>query len=391
MKISDFIAGAKHQEAESSLSRASPETVPDPGSAGPVPVPGPDAECREGTSRSPGAAGRRTAAGIVCLAIVAAIGFGLWREGTPSTDQASVERDAYPVSSQTTGTIAKIFVSNGQYVRAGDLLVEMDKREVETELAAAAAEVIRDQATLQASAARLAKAQPALEKAVLAVRHRERELDTALLDYQAVLGVQAKKGIPPAWLSAARKGYEEALSLYSQAKATLAAAIERVQSDQELRATLAVKLQSAQATIQRAEQQLSDARIYAKVNGRVLFDKSKLAQHLRAGEVFLRLMGDPCVVAHFNRSQLKHLKPGDRVKIRVGAIRDHMFRGSVASLAAPAHRDTAGRAPARQPAAPASPSSPTVPVRIAFDTDSLLGFEDRLDPGAASSVEVGAD
>ena len=119
--------------------------------------------------------------------------------------------------------------------------------------------------------------------------------------------------------------------------------IDRVQSDQELSAAMAAKLRTAQETIQQAERQLSYARVYAMVNGRVAFDKSKLAQHLRAGEVFLNLLGEPCVVADFNGSQLKHLKPGQRVRIRVGTIQKHTFRGKVASIASPPRRD-AGRA-----------------------------------------------
>jgi membrane fusion protein (multidrug efflux system) len=223
------------------------------------------------------------------------------------------------------------------------------------------------------------------------MRRRERELDEALLDYQALLGTRARKGISPARLSAARKAYEEALSLYSQAKATLAAAIERVQSDQELKETLAAKVQTAQATIQQAERQLSDARVYARVNGRVVFDKNKLAQRLRAGEVFLNVVGEPCVVAHFNRTQLEHLKPGQWVRIRVGSIQDHTFRGKVASMALPAHRDAANRVPARRFGASLFHALPTVPVKIAFDADSLRGFEDRLDSGEASSVEIAAE
>ena len=347
--------------------------------------------CLRKASRKPGGLRKRVGAGVVCLGIVAAIGFERWRERIPSTDQARIERDCHPVSSRITGTIAKIFVSNGQYVRAGDLLVEMDKRDLEAELAAAAAEVVRDQTALQAGAVRLSKAQPALEKAASAMRLRERDLDAALLDYQAILEARAKKGISPARLSAAQKEYEEALSLYSQAKAALAATIERVQSDQGLRETMAAKLQTAQATIQEAERQLSDVRIYARVNGRVVFDKGKVAQRLRPGEVFLSVMGEPCVVASFNRGQLKHLKPGQRVRIRVGSIQNHTFRGEVASTAPPAHRDAADRVPARRFAAALFHTPSTVPVKIAFDAESLRDFEDRMGPGAVGSVEVAAE
>lgn len=122
-----------------------------------------------------------------------------------------VERDSYPVSSRLEGTIAKIYVSNGQLVRAGDLLVEMDHR------------------------------QP-----------------------------------------------EAALSRYSEAKTAFGDAIDRVRSDQESREVAAAKLRAAESVIAQTERQLGDVRVYATVNGRVAFDKSKVNQRLRPGETFLR-------------------------------------------------------------------------------------------------------
>ena len=90
-------------------------------------------------SRKAGA-GRRLiliGAGIICVGGIARIGYYLLGEGTPTTDKAVVEGDIYPISSRIDGTIAGIFVSNRQYVRAGDLLVEIDRRDLEAQSAAA--------------------------------------------------------------------------------------------------------------------------------------------------------------------------------------------------------------------------------------------------------------
>ena len=202
MKAPGFITGAKRKREESSHS---PRARGDPGPGSVDPRGDPDLERLPGVPGKPGAITKGVGAGIVCLGLIAAIGLELWGERIPSTDQARIERDSYPVSSRINGTIGKIFVSNGQYVRAGDVLVEMDNREVEARLAAAAAEVAQEQTTLQASEMRLSKEQPALEKTVSTMRHRERELDTAMLDYEAILGIRAKRGISPARFSVARK------------------------------------------------------------------------------------------------------------------------------------------------------------------------------------------
>ena len=70
-------------------------------------------------------------AGILCIGIIARFGYHLLWEGTPTTDNAVVEGYTYPVSSRIDGTIAGILISNRQYVKAGDLLAEIDKRDLE--------------------------------------------------------------------------------------------------------------------------------------------------------------------------------------------------------------------------------------------------------------------
>jgi membrane fusion protein (multidrug efflux system) len=352
------------------------------------PLRDPDLECLQGVSRKLNAVSKVMAAGVIGLGFIAAVGFHLWRERVPSTAQARVERDSFPVSSRLEGMIGKSFVSNGQYVRAGDLLVEMDKRDGEARLARAAAEVDQAQTAMQGIARRLSKTQPELEKAVSTLRHRERELDTVMLDYEAVSGLRAKKPVSPGRWWTVRKAYQEALSRYSEAKGALGGAIDRVQGDQALGEATAAKLRTAQATIQRTELQLSSARIYATVEGRVAFDKSKLAQRLPAGEGFLSLEGEPWVVADFTRSQLKRLKPGQRVRIRIGAIKQRTFQGNVASIGPLASGALTDRMPVPRVMADLFHLLPTASAKIAFDADSVRGFEERMDSGLSSSVEV---
>lgn len=331
-------------------------------------------------------------AGALCLGLLmAGIGFQCWHETFPWTDQARVERDSYPVSSLLEGTIAKIFVSNGQFVRAGDLLVEMDHRQLETALAMARAEFLQAQTTMRAIATPLSKEQADLEKAALALRHRERELDGAMLDDQAFLEARARKRVSPARWRPVRKAYETALSRYSEAKSVLDSAIGHVRSDQGLRDVTAATLHAAEAAIEQTERQLSYARVYAAVNGRVAFDKSKVSQRLRAGEVFLRVVGEPRVVANFSQHQLKRLKPGQRVRTRIAAIKGCTFPGRVASVGSRVTRASTERMPAPTPAGGLFSPLQTVPVTIELDPDGVLGFEDRMDPGLASSVEIAAE
>ena len=378
MDASGLIAEVSYPHVESRHFRDHLSRNPDPGFGAPARYPTAADQSLPEATRKPKA--RRTVVGAAvlclgCLFLSAGIGFQRWRKARPWTDQASVERDGYPVSSRLEGTIAKIFVSNGQFVRAGDLLVEMDHRQLEAALATARAASLEAQTTLRAAATRLSEGQAELEKAALTMRHRERELDAAMLDDQALSEPRARKRVSPARWRPVRKAYEAALSRYSEAKAVLDKAIDRVRSDQALRDATAAKLHAAEAAIEQAERQLSYARVYAGVDGRVAFDKGKVSQRLRAGEAFLSIVGEPWVLANFNRRQLKRLKSGQRVRARIAAIKERTFPGQVASAGS---RLTGAGAAERMPAPRLAGGFfsllQTVPVRIALDPDGVLGF-----------------
>jgi membrane fusion protein (multidrug efflux system) len=388
MNPSGLMAGVKHPHEASSHFGYRSSRNPDPGFWAPPRRSAFASGSLPEATRKPKALRTILGAGVFCLGfLIAGIGFQRWSQARPWTDQARVERDTYPISSRLEGTIAKIFVSNGQFVRAGDLLVEMDHRQLEAALAMARTESLEAQTTMRAVATPLSKGQAELEKAALAMRHCERELDEAMLDDQALLEARARKRVSPARWRPVRKAYEAALSRYSEAKSVLDSAIDHVRGDQELRDAAAAKLHAAEAAIEQSERQLAYARVYAAVNGRVAFDKSKMNQRLRPGEVFLRVVGEPSVVANFNRRQLKRLKPGQRVRTRIAAIKGRTFPGSVVSVGSRVARASAERTLAGRLFSPLQ----TVPVTIELDPDGVLGFEDRMDPGLASSVEIAAE
>jgi len=130
-----------------------------------------------------------------------------------------------------------------------------------------------------------------------------------------------------------------------------------------------------------------------RVSGRVAFDKSKVNQQLRPGEAFLRIVGKPWVLANLNRRQLKHLKPGQRVRTWITGIKERTFPGRVEKRlgSGVTRAGAAERMPLPKLVRRLFSQLKIVPVRIALDPEGLRGFEDRMDPGLASSVEAVAE
>jgi membrane fusion protein (multidrug efflux system) len=343
-------------------------------------------------SRRPGVGKRLilASAGIICVGIVARIGYHFLGEGTPTTDKAVVEGYTYPVSSRIDGTIAGILVSNRQYVKVGDLLAEIDKRDLEQKLAAARTDLVQAQTMLPEIETQLSRAQAELETAESRMFYRDKQLTEAISDYQYISKIRTKKGVSPLLFARAKKEYESALSEYSRAKMTLVSGGDRVREIQALRVTNYSQMHTAETTVRQTETQLSFTKIYAPANGHVLFDKTNFARRLSAGEPFLKLVGDdPWVVANFNENQLKQIKLGQRVTIRIEAISQRTFHGEVVYIAPVAH-DSAGRMALLLSLFSFIDPPRNVSVKIAFDSESVLGLAENIDPGLNTFVEIDA-
>jgi membrane fusion protein (multidrug efflux system) len=329
-------------------------------------------------------------AGIVCIGIIARIGYHLLGEITPTTDKAVVEGYTYPVSSRIDGTIGGIFVSNRQYVKAGDLLAEIDKRDLEAKLAAARADLVQAEKMLPEFETQFSKAQAELETAQSKMFRRNRQLVEATSDYQYISKIRTRKGVTPLLLSRAQKEYESALSESLGAKTTLVSASDRVREIQTLRDTNYLKLHAAETTVRQTETQLSLTKIYAPANGHVVFDNTNFANHLFAGESFLKVVGDdPWVVAHFDENQVKRIKLGQRVTIRIEPLKQHTFHGKVVNIG-PVAGGRARRMVLLLSLFAFIDPPPTVSVKIAFDSESVLGWAEQIDPGLDTFVEIDA-
>jgi membrane fusion protein (multidrug efflux system) len=327
---------------------------------------------------------------IICVGIIARIGYHLLSEAIPTTNKAVVEGYTYPISSSIDGTIAGILVSNCQYVRAGDLLVEIDKRDLEAKLAAASCDFVQAKTMLPEIETQLSKAQAELATAESKMSHRDNQLTEAISDYESISKPGTKQGISTLLFSRTKREYEVARSEVLRARTTLMSASDRVQEVQAQRNQNFLTMHATETIVRQMEAQLSLTHIYAPANGHVVFDKTNFAHRLSAGEPFFKLVGDdPWVIANFNENQLKHIRVGQSATIRIEALKQRTFHGEVVNIAPVAH---GSGGPLALPLSLFGliGIAHTVPVKVAFDSESVLGLAEHIDPGLNSFVEMDA-
>jgi len=251
-----------------------------------------------------------------------------------STDDAFIDGYITLLSSRVPGQVSKLLVSDNQYVKEGDVLVEIDPRDYETalsqakaDMAAAHSQLDHAQAEVLVSEAKVAQAQAAVK----AVEAQDKKANNDLERYESV----ESKAISKA-------DFDQANAQALAADANLDAAhaqVKAVQADVALsRADIesaSADLAEAQAKLEQAQLNLSYTKIIAPRDGHITARSVQVGNYVQAGQNLLVIVPkDVWVVANFKETQLAHMRPGQPVTLTFDAYPDKKFKGKVDSLQA---------------------------------------------------------
>ncbi len=337
---------------------------------------------------SSGVPRRRFSRWILLLsAAIAASGASLWwvhSQNYESTDDAQIEGHLDLVSSRISGTVLSINpkVENNRFVEAGTLLMELDPRDYAAELEHAKANLVtkvaeahsaqvtvpivdasafgqlhsaeaakaQALASVESEQANLVAAQHRLQQdeAIYARAERDRVRYQALVekheisrsDYdaretEATAAAQAVEADRAAIVSREQK-IAEARSLVVQREAQIEAAHIAPQQVTDARAkseSAGGHMEQARADLHSAQLNLSYTKIYAPVSGVIGRKTVELGHRVQPGQGLLVIVpvDDIWITANFKETQLKRMRPGQLVTIRVDTFgRD--YQGKVESL-----------------------------------------------------------
>jgi len=369
---------------------------------------------------------------------LATAGFFYWRytQTYESTDDAQVDGHLNSISPRIAGTITAVYFDEDQFVKAGDLMAEIDPRDFQVTLSQAQAELAQKQAevevtnpnvpivsqssqtNIETSRADVATADAAVawaERDYLAAQGRLREAEANdlkarddLARYKALVDKDeiprqvydqavATASAGAAAVDTARAAAEASQKLVDQRQAQLAQSQSRLaeagaNAPHQLaisRANVAAKQADAQVTKGRLEQarlNVSYTKIYAPVSGVISKRSVEVGNHVQAGQQLFLIaqIDDLWVTANFKETQLAHIRPGQRVSIEVDAFGNRL-NGSVESMPG-----ATGAIMSLLPPENATGNYVKVvqrlPVRIRFDKNQQ-GL-DRLRPGMSVVPKV---
>jgi membrane fusion protein, multidrug efflux system len=302
---------------------ASPLTEPrTPSQSGPAELP-PDSK--------PGG-GKRTKALLILLTVIIVGGwFGLkWfisGRSNIETDNAFIEARIVPISSKVSGTVARVLVDDNQFVKRGDLLLEIDGQDYQLQIANAAAgvgmaenEMGGEQMKAEGARAALQSAKARFDQAVLDLNRAEKLYSRDVLSKEQLDRLTTAKRVGEAQLKEA----EEAFKRY-QAEAGLA-----------FKSGSKAKILQRKAQLDEAQLQLSYTKIYAPRDGYITRKSIEAGVNIQAGQSLMALvpLQDAWITANYKERQITYLKPGQKVEFSVDAYPGKTFNGTVDSIMA---------------------------------------------------------
>ena len=360
---------------------------------------------------APPPSGRRTAApisvrsalarlAIPLFAVIAALAFvavatlrwDVWVGSAviQTTDDAYVRADLTRLSSRVAGEVLKVNVDDFQRVKAGDILIQIDPADYEAQVAQAEAGVLGAQAALDNLAnqielqyATIAQAEAAQTSAeALEVEARQEQERQQSLE-------QTDAGT--------RQRLEQAVAAYAKAEADVRAsrAVVAAQKHQQevLQGTKkqrAADLEAAKAMLTAANLKLGYTKIIAPFDGVVSERQVQPGDYVNIGSNLINVVPLPnvYVIANYKETQLTHVRPGQRVDIRVDTFRDQKLSGRVDRIA-PASGSQFALLPPDNATGNFTKVVQRIPVRIMFDKDQPL--LEKLLPGMSVETSIHTD
>jgi membrane fusion protein (multidrug efflux system) len=271
--------------------------------------------------------------GIIILCILVAVGgwLGLRMFITSKThietDNAFIEARIVPVSSKVSGTVTHVLVNDNQFVKQGDLLVEIDPRDYQVRMAKAAAGVGVAENETGGEYVKVEAARAAQQSA--RARYEQTLQDQERGEKLFVRDVIAKEQLDR--LRTARRVAESQLKESDEN-------LKRTQTEAGLGGTSGgrAKVLERKAYLNEAELQLSYTKIYAARDGYITRKSVEPGANIQAGQALMALvpLQDAWITANLKERQITFIQPGQKVEFRVDAYPGRTFSGKVDSIMA---------------------------------------------------------
>jgi len=273
-----------------------------------------------------------------------------------------VPRTEVQIAARVSATINRIPLLEGDLVKKGDVLVELDRKEVEARLSAAMARLLSDEAAQKASEARLAADRANL----IGIKSN---LDKAIADHERNQELYDSGDIALTTLEASQNEVDSRRAAHESAQANLEGSVANVES---AKANVAV----GRADVESAQENLEYTTIRAPIDGVITQVNSRegevaLGTIQNAGTVIMTIadLSEMLVEAQMTEVDAPKVKEGQRVSVYLNPYPGRTFTGRLRRIGLQSRASNDGA--------------------NVFDAEVVLDpTEDRLFSGLTANVDI---
>lgn len=267
-----------------------------------------------------------------------------------STDDAQIDGNIIPLRTMVTGYVKEIRVADNQQVKQGDTLVIFDTTDLKAKLHEAEALLAAESSGLELNREQLVASRYSQSAAGFSSGSAKEKIDAAKAkvedaekNFNRIDRMFAKK-------AATQQAYDNAQTTLTVARAQLAATRKQYQSVdaqsrnvekqvivQQLQVEIGnARIKKAKAQLIHAQYLLEHAFVTAPCDGFFAKKTIEVGQFVQAGTAMATLINpeDVWVTANFKETQLKHMKEGQTVNVKVDAFPGLKIQGVVQSFCA---------------------------------------------------------
>jgi membrane fusion protein, multidrug efflux system len=287
---------------------------------------------------------------VLVVGIVAVLYYWNYKATHISTDDAFVEGRIHGIASKVAGTVRKVYVQDNQYVKTGETLVELDRidydvrvNEASTSLDTERMKLNEQESKATAAQKQMAEIEAQMKAAKANLAAEEANLLQAKTDLARYEGLYKRDAVSKERYERVTTGFkvseaqlEVARARVKQAEAALATQAAVAKQTESAVSTQQAQIRNKEATLAQADLNRSYTKIVAPADGYVTKKSVEVGNQVTAGMLLLAVvpLDDIWIAANYKETQLKKVKRGQKVTVKVDMYGDKEFKGTVESIMA---------------------------------------------------------
>ncbi|WP_413997778.1 HlyD family secretion protein [Flavobacterium sp. W1B] len=291
---------------------------------------------------------------IIILVVLVVLGgtYGVYKYmhslAHEQTDDAQIEKNMNPIIPRVSGYVSKVYIKDNDYVKKGDTLFTIDKKDYQLKIAEATAALAAAEGNFEVSKADISSALASVSASDANVQSASGNIETAKIrlgritsDYERYNNLYKSHTITKQQYEQALAAKQEAETqvriLQQQQKASAyqkSVIVAKSKASDKLTEVAAANIKRAQALLDAAILNLSYTVITAAIDGQVSKIDIQPGQLVQPGQSLFYIINnkEAWVIANFKETQLNKMVMGQKVTIKVDAYPDYDFEGTITSF-----------------------------------------------------------